>query len=613
MNIAFSNNAFHSNEYRFSRQILLYSFIFILHLFSTSLVFSQTISIDEAWEIKEQKPEKAIQELQLALSKFKKDENRQMEAKTLSYIGVIEDIQGNSVKAIEHLLNAIKIQEQYHFLKDLSFSYNNLGIAHFYQFNYETALFYYKKSLEIDEKRNDLKGKAGTLINIGLIYTYIDSIPKAINNYQEALTVYTQLNDSLGLASTLNNLAKIKMSENDVETAINYYRKSLLYLKTNNSVEAKFTPLYGLANAYITKKKPSQAIPYALQSVELAKKSNAKERLQYGYEILSEAYAQAGNNELAYINLKKYADLRDTLINEDRTNSIAEMQTKYESEKKDKRIIEIELKNQQEKSLRIEKEKEALESQKKLNYLLISLFSSLLILIIIFYAYRIKQRNNKLLTERNDAIQENLAQKETMIGEIHHRVKNNLQLITSILDLQARSLEDEEAIKAINDSQNRVQTMAIIHQKLYQQDNIYGISMKEYIVSISEAIVNSALDQSKEIDFKFNIDDIYLHIDSSIPVGLILTEIITNSIKYAFPEITNGIISISLFEKDETLRLEIGDNGIGMGNANSSKNSTSFGLKMIKSLARQLKAEWNIRNENGTKFEFIITNYKRSE
>lgn len=289
------------------------------------------------------------------------------------------------------------------------------------------------------------------------------------------------------------------------------------------------------------------------------------------------------------------------------------MQTKYESEKKDKRIIEIELKNQQEKSLRIEKEKEALESQKKLNYLLISLFSSLLILIIIFYAYRIKQRNNKLLTERNDAIQENLAQKETMIGEIHHRVKNNLQLITSILDLQARSLEDEEAIKAINDSQNRVQTMAIIHQKLYQQDNIYGISMKEYIVSISEAIVNSALDQSKEIDFKFNIDDIYLHIDSSIPVGLILTEIITNSIKYAFPEITNGIISISLFEKDETLRLEIGDNGIGMGNANSSKNSTSFGLKMIKSLARQLKAEWNIRNENGTKFEFIITNYKRSE
>lgn len=575
--------------------------------------FSQTLTIDEAWDIKEQNPEKALHELNLSLKVFTEKKNNKMKAKTLSYIGVIEDIQGNSDKAIDHLLKAIKIQEKHKYLKDLSFSYNNLGIAHFYQFNYETALIYYKKSLEIDKKRNDLKGEAGTLINIGLIYTYIDSIPNAINNYNEAFKVYTELNDSLGLASTLNNLAKIEMGNNNVKTSINYYIQSLSYLKTNNSVEAKFTPLYGLANAYITLKEPSKAIPYAKQSVELARGANARERLQYGYEILSEAYAKSGNHQLAYINLRKYADLRDSLINEDRNSSIAEMQTKYETEKKDKRIIEVELKNQQEKSLRIQQEKETLESQKKFNYVLTFLFVSLLILLVIIYAYRIKQKNNKLLIERNEAIQENLTQKETMIGEIHHRVKNNLQLITSILDLQARSLQDEEAIKAINDSQNRVQTMAIIHQKLYQQDNIYGISMKEYIANISEAIVNSSLDQTKTIDFDYNIENIYLHIDSSIPIGLILTEIITNSIKYAFPDLTRGIISISLSESDNILKLIVKDNGVGIENATKSTNSTSFGLKMIKSLARQLKAEWNIKNEQGTEFEFNITNYKRSE
>ena len=181
------------------------------------------------------------------------------------------------------------------------------------------------------------------------------------------------------------------------------------------------------------------------------------------------------------------------------------MQTKYESEKKDRRIIEVELKNQQEKGKRIQQEKENLEKQKALNYVLISLFSLLIMLLIIIYAYRIKQRNNKLLTERNDAIEENLSQKETMIGEIHHRVKNNLQLITSILDLQARSLDNDEAKKAIHDSQNRVRTMAIIHQKLYQQDDIYGISMKEYITSISEAIIDSTTEKSKKINFVFNI------------------------------------------------------------------------------------------------------------
>lgn len=596
------------------KQIVTSLTIPLFFLFFLPVTFiAQELNIDEAWEIKEKNPEKALTELHLSLVKFRNNGNKKMEAKTLSYIGSIEDIQGNSVEAIKYLLKAITIQEKHNYTKELSFSYNNLGIAHFYQFNYETALVYYKKSLEIDKKRNDLKGEAGTLINIGLIYTYIDRIPSAVKNYKEALTIYSQLNDSLGLASTLNNLAKIEMGNNNIEKAIDYYTQSLNYLKNVSSVEAKFTPLYGLALANIKLNNPKKAIPLALEAIQLAEKSNSRERLQYGYEALSEAYAKAGNSELAYTYLKKYADLRDTLINEDRTSRIAEMQTKYESEKKDKHIIEIELKNQQEKSRRIQQEKEALEKQKILNLVLISLFALLIILFIFIYAYRIKQRNNKLLTERNQAINDNLTQKETMIGEIHHRVKNNLQLITSILDLQARSLENEEAIKAINDSQNRVQTMAIIHQKLYQQDSIYGISMNEYISSISEAIVQSSLDKTKNIEFQFEIDEIYLHIDSTIPIGLILTEIITNSIKYAFPTTQNGIIIISLKEINHTLKLVISDNGIGMGNAISSTNSTSFGLKMIKSLARQLKAEWSIHSENGTTFEFSISNYKRSE
>lgn len=581
----------------------------IINLFS----FSQSISIDEAWVLKDEQPEKALRELNLSLTKFKKNGNKELEAKTLSYIGVIEDIQGNSVKAIHHLLQAIKIQEKYKYSKDLSFSYNNLGIAHFYQFNYETALVYYKKSLEIDKKRKDLKGEAGTLINIGLIYTYIDSIPKAEKNYKEALNVYTKLKDSIGLASTLNNLAKIEMANKNTLQAIEYYHSSLAYLESSTLIEAKFTPYYGLANAYITLNVPHKAVNFAERAVELAKTANARERLQYGYEILAEAHKKSGNDNLAYVNLKNYADLRDSLINEDRTNQIADMQTKYESEKKDRRIIEVELKNQQEKGKRIQQEKETLEKQKALNYVLISLFSLLIILAIIIYAYRIKQRNNKLLTERNEAVEENLSQKETMIGEIHHRVKNNLQLITSILDLQARSLDNDEAKKAINDSQNRVRTMAIIHQKLYQQDDIYGISMNEYITSISKAIIDSSTEKNKLINFVFDISLIQLHIDTSIPIGLIITEIITNSVKYAFPTTQTGEIFISLKEESNQLELIVRDNGVGMENANESSNSTSFGLKMIKSLTRQLKADWSITTNNGTEFKFKIKNYKRSE
>lgn len=585
----------------------------ILTCFWVNFSIAQNLTIEEAWTLKDENPTKSIKELKLSLQKYRASGNEELEAKTLSYIGVIEDIQGNSVKAIDHLLKAIKIQERNDFLQDLSFSYNNLGIAHFYQFNYTTALVYYKKSLAIDKKRNDLKGEAGTLINIGLIYTYIDSIPKAEKNYKEALKVYTKLEDSIGLASTLNNLAKIEIGNNNVRKAIEYYHASLAYLKTSSLIEAKFTPYYGLANAYLALKKPNEAIVFANEAVELAKSSNARERLQYGYEILAEAHKKSGNNELAYKNLKSYADLRDSLINEDRTNQIADMQTKYESEKKDKRIIEVELKNQQEKSKRILQEKETLEKQKTLNYVLFSLFSLIIILVIISYAYRIKQRNNNLLLERNQAIEDNLTQKETMIGEIHHRVKNNLQLISSILDLQARSLDNEEAKKAIHDSQNRVLTMAIIHQKLYQQDDIYGISMLEYISNISEAIIDSTTETTNSIKFNYAISPIQLHIDTSIPIGLIITEIITNAVKYAFPNAQSGEIFISLRENLNVLELIVRDNGVGMENAAESKNSTSFGLKMIKSLAHQLKAEWAVESENGTEFQFNIKNYKRSE
>jgi len=233
---------------------------FIIFNLVSLVSFSQNISIDEAWALKDKQPEKAMKELNLSLLKFRKSNNHQLEAKTLSYIGVIEDIQGNSVRAIDHLLQAIKIQEKHKFLKDLSFSYNNLGIAHFYQFNYETALVYYKKSLEIDKKRQDLKGEAGTLINIGLIYTYIDSIPKAENNYKEALKVYTKLNDSTGLASTLNNLAKIEMGNNNISKAIEYYHSSISYLQNSTLIESKFTPYYGLANAYIKLNVPHKAV-----------------------------------------------------------------------------------------------------------------------------------------------------------------------------------------------------------------------------------------------------------------------------------------------------------------------------------------------------------------
>lgn len=562
--------------------------------------------VEYSWENKYESLEETKKFYKEILPTVKEQKNVQLEAKLFSYLGIIEDLNGNSARAIEWLFKAIKIQEEHQFLKDLSFSYNNLGVAYFYQFSHNQALSYYKKSLEIDETLNDEKGVAGTLINIGVLYTYMDSLDKSKEFYLEALEVYQRGNDSLGIESVFNNLAKISTENKDYKEAINFYHKSLEYAKGSKNPESLFTTYYSLSTSYLALNQLDTALFYANKATNLAQKFNLRERLQWGYDILSEIYEAKNEYENSFNYLKLYTHLKDTLVNETKNAKIAEMQVLYESEKKDKQIAEIALEKEQEETLRISKEKER-------NLFLALALATVVILVFLAYAYYTKQKTGILLEQRNKAIQENLNQKETMIGEIHHRIKNNLQIISNIFDLQARTLKDKEALKAINDSRNKVNAMAIIHQKLYQQNDIYGIKIDDYIKNLSESIIETFNVNTNKIYLHYEIEPIYLHIDTSIPLGLIITEILTNSIKYAFSEYENGNIFIRLIKKLDYLELEIKDDGIGFEYNPTKDNGNSFGIKMIKSLCRQLKADFEVIDNKGTIYLLKIKNFKLSD
>lgn len=422
----------------------------------------------------------------------------------------------------------------------------------------------------------------------------------------KALDIYENTADSIGIESALNNLAKISFNNKDYKEAINFYHKSLEYAKGSKNQEALFTTYYSLATAYITLEQLDSAIFYAESAKFLALEHNLRERLQWGYELLSEIYEAKNEYENSFNYLKLYTHLKDTLVNESKNAKIAEMQALYESEKKDKQIAEIALEKEQEETLRISKEKER-------NLFLGLALATVVILVFLGYAYYTKQKTGILLEQRNKAIQENLNQKETMIGEIHHRIKNNLQIISNIFDLQARTLKDKEALKAINDSRNKVNAMAIIHQKLYQQNDIYGIKIDDYVKNLSESIIETFNVNTNKIYLHYEIEPIYLHIDTSIPLGLIITEILTNAIKYAFPENENGNIFIKLSKQEEHLALEIKDDGVGFEYYTAKEAGTSFGMKMIKSLSRQLKADLDVTDSKGTTYLFKIKNFKLSD
>ncbi|MEE9364712.1 MAG: sensor histidine kinase [Cellulophaga sp.] len=187
-------------------------------------------------------------------------------------------------------------------------------------------------------------------------------------------------------------------------------------------------------------------------------------------------------------------------------------------------------------------------------------------------------------------IENRIDEKENLLKEVHHRVKNNLQTVSSLLSLQSRSIKDEKIRSLIKSSQNRVTSMAMIHEMLYMRDEYLSrIAYKSYVLELSEYLVRSIKGTENNISLKIDIPDIKLNIDTAIPLGLLINEAVTNSLKYGIKDDEKGEILIALKEEGKGYVLHIGDNGIGFCDSINPKTTESLGLKLIYNLARQLK------------------------
>ena len=187
-------------------------------------------------------------------------------------------------------------------------------------------------------------------------------------------------------------------------------------------------------------------------------------------------------------------------------------------------------------------------------------------------------------------------------------MKNNLQVISSLLSLQSRYIDDEKAQAAISEGQHRVKSMALIHQKLYQHENLLGIEAKDYIENLTASLRSAYNYTDDQVSVQYDISDLKIDVDTIIPIGLILNELISNSFKHAFPEGKEGEISIRLGEENEKLKLEVKDNGVGSKEPPST--SGSFGMRMINSLAMKLEASVNFDFSKGTSTVIEMSNYK---
>jgi PAS domain S-box-containing protein len=214
------------------------------------------------------------------------------------------------------------------------------------------------------------------------------------------------------------------------------------------------------------------------------------------------------------------------------------------------------------------------------------------------------------MSEQKEAevrIKASLEEKEVLLKEIHHRVKNNLQIVSSLLQLQASYIKDPEALNIFEESRDRIKSMALIHEQLYQSNDLAQIDFPEYLRSLLNMVLSAHRTNRTRVETKLHVDPVSLDLDTAIPIGLITNELVTNSLKYAFAGRTVGEISVRLTKSEEgDFLLMVSDNGVGLPDNFNFEKATSLGLRLVRILSRQMRARLELSNGMGTQFRLYF-------
>jgi two-component sensor histidine kinase len=448
------------------------------------------------------------------------------------------------------------------------------------------GLVYVQKGIEILKRENAYESLTRAYINLGIIQRDLDDFKGAKNSFLIGIALAEKHN----IKGTSLALLYADLGQNfidfgkDYDKAIFYLKKSINLYNQENYRKGIEHAHRNLSHAYRLKKDFPLAIFHANIAVEISKSLKDNHRLFNSYDALFQAQEAAGDYKSAFENLKLAKTYEDSTLKVEKLKSIAEVETKYQTVKKEAQI-----------SILAEKNK---AQQKSLWLLMAGLIVTLGFIGAIYL-------QNKKLNESRKQISDQADQLKLMMKELHHRVKNNLAIVSSLLRIQSTKLEDKTAKAAIAQGQQRVDAMSLIHQRLYQTDKVTTINIKEYIIDLAESLMAAYDFEPNKFDLNISVEKEELDVDLAIPLGLIINELLTNSFKYAYSTIEKPALNISL-KGNKNLDLEIKDNGIGIDLNRWKTAKDSFGKKLISGLVNQIGGKFTIENDAGTVFKMKI-------
>lgn len=505
---------------------------------------------------------------------------------------------------------------------------HNLGQCHIARGEYSRALTYLVQAQHNFQRTGQQKGMAAVYGKLAFVYKAQGHPDRAREYYELACSGFSKLHLTKEYVTALHNYGHLLLSLQEYEAAdsafllvqqasreggyaqgvdMGEYAHASVLMQQSKLDEAEATYLRVAGSAFIQESpsrlsglqinlgtlrllqgNPADAVNYCDRALSLAEAVRGKELEQSACECLSKAYERLGNLRQALTYTQRSQALLDSLGKRETQALLASIRAEYDLEKVEKELAQSNLEKEREASLRREAELRA-RNQSRIRIFLIVVLT-LVAGFLMYYLF-----TNRRIRRKNRVIESALAEKEVLMGEIHHRVKNNLQLISSIIDLQARSAHHAPTEQLLSELRNRIHAIAVLHQQLYQQPELHAVNTAQYLPAILENLRQAHSAQSG-IHLEWKLDEFTMPVGTAISVGLIVSELVTNAFRHAFPSgNARGQIRVALHQEGGQCTLQVHDDGIG-----SAVGQENFGIKMIRSLARQMKAQLQIEAAPGT-------------
>lgn len=501
--------------------------------------------------------------------------------KSLLNTGIVYKKIGNYDKSIELLLDAVLVFEGLQIPKEQASCFNTIANIQTKQKDYVESLKYHFKSLKLYKEINYQKGIASSLNNIGTTYKYLDSLNLALEYYQKSLLIKVKLDNQDLLSTSYLNIGKLYIDLNQIKKAREHIQQSILINIEIGDKNGICLGYIALGELNLKLKKYDNAKDILFKGLLVSNQvESAQTRLDI-YEFLRKLYVEIGDFSKAIEYYDNYNDLKDSIFNIEKTSALNELKERYETEKREQEISSL-------KSIE-SIQKKSLKAKTKFIVLLSSgLFIISILVIISIHAYYAKKRAHIKI--------------QTLSQEKSHRIKNNLQTAATLLSKQSKYIKDEYAKEAILESKLRIQAISLIDRFLQENNDSLMLNLDEYIRLLIHAIFNNYKSSGMESLLSFELEKIKIDAEKVLPIGLIVNEIVTNALKYAFPDNPSPSLVIKLHIINKKIYLKMSDNGKGFPLDIEAKETESLGMELIHKMVKQLKGDIDIINKQGVHF-----------